>query len=150
MTAEKYLASEHEADEKHELFDGSIIERPRSSFTHVLIVSNVIRVLGQQLKGSQFSEFTSDLRVSLAERAFCYPDISVARPPFEVIPGLTDTLINPTVLIEVVSPCTRATDRNRKVPIYREIPSLMGYLLVEEECISVEYGFRSPGSAWEV
>jgi len=80
-----------------------------------------------------------------ARRAFCYPDIAVACFPFELIPGKTDTLTNPTILIEVLSPSTRAIDRNRKVPLYRDILSLMGYLLVEQERISVEYGHRIPG-----
>jgi len=151
VSPEDYLTWEHEAEEKHEYFDGEIVAMSGTTFAHSLIIRNMLRIFGDQLRGSECSEFATDLRVSVAaRRAFCYPDIIVACPPFDLIPGVTDTLMNPTILIEVLSPSTRTSDRNRKVPLYREIPSLMEYLLVEQERISVEYGNRLPGAGWHV
>lgn len=150
-TPEEYLELEHESSVKHEYLDGEIVAMSGTSFKHNLIVSNVSLSLGEQLKGTPCRVLGSDLRVSIpSNRLYCYPDISVACPTFSLIPGMTDTLVNPVFLIEVLSRSTRAHDRGYKLPLYREIPSLAGYLLIDQHRISVEYGRRLSGAEWRV
>lgn len=150
-TPEEYLELEHEASIKHEYLDGEIVAMSGTSFKHNLIVSNVSHALAEQLKGTPCRVLSSDLRVSIpSNRLYCYPDISIACPPFHLIPGLTDTLTNPVFLIEILSRSTQAHDRGYKLPLYRDIPSLTGYLLIDQYQVSVEYGSRISDGTWRV
>lgn len=150
-TPEEYLELEHESAIKHEYLDGEIVAMSGTSFKHNLIVSNVSLALAEQLKGTPCRVLSSDLRVSIpSDRLYCYPDISIACPPFNLIPGLTDTLTNPIFLIEVLSRSTRAHYCGCKLPLYRDIPSVTGYLLIDQYQVSVEYGIRISGGEWRV
>lgn len=150
-TPEEYLELEHESAIKHEYLDGEIVALAGTSFRHNLITRNLVRILVDQVRKTPCSEFGSDLRVAIpSHRLFCYPDMTIACPPFDLIPGMTDTLVNPTFLIEVLSRSTRAHDRGYKLPLYREIPSLAGYLFIDQYKVSVEYGHRVSGNQWQV
>ncbi|MDQ6676073.1 MAG: Uma2 family endonuclease [Acidobacteriota bacterium] len=150
-TIDEYLAWEMESASKHEYFDGKVVAMAGASFTHALIVSNLSRILAEHLTETPCREFGSDLRVSAAAgRLICYPDITVACSPFEFLPDAPETLTNPVFLIEVLSQSTRANDRGYKLPFYREIPSVRGYLLIEQDRVSVEYGRRISGAQWHV
>ncbi len=151
VTPEQYLEWERESPTKHEYFNGEIIALSGSSFDHNLIASNILRLFGEQLKGRRCREFGSDLRMAIgSQRLICYPDVLVACPPFEFLPQVADTLVNPVFVVEILSHSTRSRDRSFKLPHYREITSLKGYLLIEQEPVSLEFGcLVSPGQ-WTV
>jgi Uma2 family endonuclease len=147
-TAEEYLALERKAAYKNEFHDGEIYAMPGASRTHNLITFNIARELGVQLKKRPCEAYINDMRVKAAEaRSYHYPDIAVVcdTPQFE--DAQLDTLLNPTVLIEVLSPSTEAYDRGGKFAHYRKIASLREYLLVAQDQASIERYLRQ-GDVW--
>lgn len=138
-TPEDYLALERSADYKSEYVNGHIYAMTGASREHNLVAFNIARELGAQLKNRPCEAYIGDMRVKAAEaRSYRYPDIAVVcgRPEFEDSQG--DTLLNPTLLIEVLSPSTEASDRGGKFAEYRRIASLREYLLVAQDQPRIE------------
>ncbi len=147
-TAEDYLTLERSASCKSEFHDGQIYAMTGASREHNLVSGNIYRELSQQLKKRPCEAYINDMRVKAAEaRSYHYPDIVVvcATPQFE--DAHVDTLLNPTVLIEVLSPSTEAYDRGGKFAHYRKIPTLLEYLLVSQDQPSIERYLRQ-GDVW--
>jgi Uma2 family endonuclease len=138
-TAEEYLKLERSASCKSEFHDGEIYAMTGASRKHNLITVNIARELSVQLKKRPCEAYISDMRVKAAEaRSYHYPDITVVcgTPQFE--DAHLDTLLNPTLLIEVLSPSTEAYDRGGKFAHYRKIPSLREYVLVAQDQPTIE------------
>jgi Uma2 family endonuclease len=147
-TAEEYLARERSASYKSEFHDGQIYAMTGASREHNLITVNIARELSVQLKRRPCEAYMNDMRVKAAEaRSYHYPDIVVVCgiPQFE--DAQVDTLLNPTALIEVLSPSTEAYDRGGKFAHYRKIPTLREYLLVSQDQPSIERYMRQ-GDVW--
>lgn len=147
-TAEEYLTLERSAPCKSEFHDGQIHAMTGASRKHNLITFNIARELSTQLKKRPCEAYGSDMRVKAAEaRSYHYPDIVVAcgTPQFE--DTHVDTLLNPTLLLEVLSPSTEAYDRGGKFAHYRKIPTLCEYLLVAQDQPSIER-YRRQGDVW--
>lgn len=147
-TAEEYLTLERSASCKSEFHDGQIYLMTGASREHNLITLNIAGELRNQLKKRPCEAYINDMRVKAAEaRSYHYPDIVVAcgTPQFE--DAHVDTLLNPTLLIEVLSPSTEAYDRGGKFAHYRKIPSLQEYLLVAQDQPSIERYLRQ-GDVW--
>ena len=149
LTVEEYLAMERSSQEgKCEFVDGQIFAMVGASREHNLIGVNITRELSNQLKGKPCEAYANDMRVKAAEaKGYHYPDIVVVcgKPEFEG--GHLDTLLNPTVLIEILSSSTEAYDRGGKFAAYRKIQSLHEYLLVSQEEPFIERYVRK-GEAW--
>jgi len=136
---EDYLAQERIAEHKSEFMDGRIYAMTGASRAHNLITVNLARSLGNQLLNRPCEAYISDMRVKAADaHSYRYPDVAVVcgRPEFE--DEHADTLLNPTLLIEVLSPSTEAGDRGEKFVEYRCIPSLKQYILVEQDKPRIE------------
>ncbi|MCI0421816.1 MAG: Uma2 family endonuclease [Acidobacteria bacterium] len=134
VTPEQYLALDRKAEGKSEYYDGELFLMTGASRRHNLIVLNVGSELRAQLKSRQCEVYPSDMRVRIPNHTrYVYPDISVvcATPNFE--DDQDDILLNPTVVIEVLSASTEAYDRGRKFDDYRRIPSLQEYLLIAQD-----------------
>lgn len=147
-TTEDYLSLERNAPYKSECHDGEIYAMTGASRQHNLIVFNIARELGLQLKNRPCEAYVNDMRVkAVTARSYHYPDITVVcgTPQFE--DAHVDTLLNPTVLIEVLSPSTEAYDRGGKFAHYRKIASLCEYLLVTQDQPSIERYLRQ-GDIW--
>lgn len=147
-TAEEYLTLERSASCKSEFHDGQIYAMTGASRAHNLITFNLARELGIQLKKRPCEAYINDMRVKAVEaRSYHYPDIVVAcgAPQFE--DAHVDTLLNPTLLIEVLSPSTEAYDRGGKFAHYRKIPTLSEYLLVAQDQPSIER-YQRQGDVW--
>lgn len=147
-TAEEYLSLERSASIKSEFHDGQIYAMTGASREHNLISGNICRELSQQLKSRPCEAYINDMRVKATEaRSYHYPDIAVVcgKPEFE--DAQVDTLLNPTLLIEVLSPSTEAYDRGGKFAHYRKIPSLREYLLVMQDQPGIERYLRQ-GEVW--
>ena len=139
LTITEYLALERAADYKSEYSRGEMRPMTGASQKHNLIVTNIVASLHFQLRKQPCEVYPSDMRIKgEATELITYPDISVicGEPYFD--DSHKDTLLNPTVLIEVLSPSTAAYDRGDKFENYRQLPSLQECLLVAQEKMHVE------------
>jgi Uma2 family endonuclease len=147
-TAEEYLTLERSASIRSEFHDGQIFAMTGASRPHNLMTVNIGRELSLQLKNRPCEAYISDMRVKAANaRSYHYPDIAVVcgKPEFE--DAFVDTLLNPTLLVEILSPSTEAYDRGGKFAHYRKIASLQEYLLVMQDQPSIERYLRQ-GDVW--
>jgi Uma2 family endonuclease len=146
----EYLKREEAAEFKSEYDQGVIIPMAGASFPHNRIATNVVVALQVALKRKPCQAFGSDLRVQVREKAFVYPDALVICGEPEFAKGRNDTITNPTVIVEVLSPSTRAYDRGRKFELYRTLPSLQAYVIVDSEQPYVDYFQKRPDGTWEL
>jgi len=149
LTAADYLAIERQAQYKSEFYNGEMFAMSGASRRHNLIVLNIGGELRAQLRQSPCEVYVSDMRVKISHTgAYTYPDVVVAcaEPRFE--DAVVDTLLNPTVLIEVLSPSTADYDRGGKFERYRTLPSLQAYLLVAQERCHVVHYRRQSDHTW--
>ncbi len=148
-SAEEYLAIERLAEERHELIAGEILARPRGSRRHALIAANLVGGLGNPLRDRPCLVVGSHMRVAAATVGlYTYPDVVVVCGGAQFIDEGEDTLTNPGVIVEVLSPTTESYDRGKKFEQYRAIASLTDYVLVSQEALLVEHFVRQPGGAW--
>jgi len=148
-TPEEYLALERDSETKHEYFDGEIFAMAGATEPHVAIVTNLVISLGNQLKGRRCRVYSSDMRVKVsATGLYTYPDLAIVCGEREFEDDRRDTLLNPNVIIEVLSPSTEAYDRGKKFGHYRRIESLAEYLLVAQDTPRVERYLRQPDGDW--
>jgi Uma2 family endonuclease len=149
ITEAEYLAIERRSEVKHELVDGTMVTMAGASPTHVLIVTNLVVALGNQLKDRECTVYASDLRVKIQKSGrFTYPDVSVVCGRIELGTEQQDVLLNPRVLIEVLSESTKDYDRGEKFEQYRSIPSFTEYLLVTQDRHHVEHHVRQRDGRW--
>jgi Uma2 family endonuclease len=148
LTPEEYLAIERQSEYKSEYFDGEIFAMTGASRPHNLISINTAAALLQQLKDKPCEIYSSDMRVRVpATNLYTYPDVVVAcDPKFE--DDKFDTLLNPTLIIEVLSPSTASYDRIKKFGYYRMIQSLAEYLLIAQDEYKVEQYIKQPDGRW--
>ncbi|MDQ2808263.1 MAG: Uma2 family endonuclease [Chloroflexota bacterium] len=141
---EEYLAYERQAEYKSEYIDGQIIAMAGASREHNLVTTNLLRVISNQLLDRPCEVYTGDMRVKItAQGMYTYPDIvAVCGDPQFEDKGV-DTLLNPTVIIEVLSPSTALYDRATKFAYYRQLPSLQEYLLVAQDQRLIEHFVRT-------
>ena len=142
-TPEEYLALERKAEHKSEYVNGKIYAMSGASREHNLITTNISGELYAQLKGKPCELYSSDLRVKVSPTGmYTYPDVVVVcgRPALE--DDQFDTLTNPTLIVEVLSPSTEAYDRGEKFAHYRRLESLVEYVLVSQDKIRVEHFVR--------
>jgi Uma2 family endonuclease len=148
-TPAEYLAWERLQPEKHEFHGGEVFARAGATFEHNQIVVNVGAELREGLRQLSCRVCASDLRVKIPTTGlYTYPDASVVcgRPEFE--DDQLDTLLNPIVIVEVLSVSTEDYDRGTKFTNYRTIPSLRDYVLISTDRILVEYYTRREDASW--
>ncbi len=149
MSPRDYLRCERTAEFKSEFFDGEVFAMSGGSPRHSLLKANVIRELGNGLKGHPCTAYDSDLRVKVeATGLYTYPDASVICGPLEFDDDVRDTVLSPTLLVEVLSPSTEAYDRGKKFNHYRRIESLREYLLVSQDEAKIERFQRNADGTW--
>lgn len=150
ISPEDYLRLERDAEHKHEYYDGEIRAMAGAGYLHNLICANLTITIGSQLRGKGCSVVGSDQRLQiLSGSAFTYPDITVVcgKPEFNE-EKKPDTLLNPTLLIEVLSPSTGQHDRSDKFMLYRQVPSLQQYLMIDSGSIHAELYTRDDLGRW--
>jgi len=149
VSSQEYLALERQADSKHEYVDGEIFAWAGASRKHTLVAGNIFGELRHQLKGRPCEAYQSEMRVkAAASRAYVYPDVVVVcgEPQFE--DDYVDTLLNPTVVFEVLSKSTKSYNRLAKSAYYRTIESLAEYLLVAQEEYRIEQYVKQDAGRW--
>ncbi len=148
-TEEEYLQIERRAEFRSEFFDGEMFAMAGGTLRHSLIAANLVREIGNRLKGKPCTAFNSDLRLKIeATGLYTYPDLSVICGQPRFVDEHEDTIVNPTVIVEVLSDSTEAYDRGRKFEHYRQIPSLQEYLLVSQKETRVEQFVRQADHKW--
>jgi Uma2 family endonuclease len=149
ITPEEYLELERKAEFKSEYFNGEIFAMGGASPRHVLIVTNLVVGLGTQLRGKPCGVFSSDLRVKIpATGLYTYPDVVVLCDKPQYDDKQKDTLINPTVIVEVLSKSTKDYDRGEKFEQYRSIESFTEYILAAQDKFHVEHFARQTDGSW--
>lgn len=150
MTAEAYLAFEREQlDIKHDYLDGEVTGMAGASRQHNRIVTNIVIALGNQLRGRPCELYSSDMRVKVPITQLCtYPDITALCGDAQFEDDHVDTLLNPSVIIEVLSPSTEAYDRGIKFVHYRHIESLHIYILIAQDKPQIEIFRRQENGDW--
>ncbi len=149
LSPEAYLRLERQRPYKSEYLAGQVYALAGGSHRHNMIVANVLAALHSQLRRRPCIVYPSDLRVHVpGVKYYTYPDVSVACDPLHFADDEQDTLLNPVVLIEVLSRSTENYDRGRKFKLYRAIPSFQEYLLVAQDSIHIEHYVRQPDNQW--
>ena len=149
MTAEEYLAFERASETKHEFYDGAVLAMVGASYAHNLISMNTSVSLYVQFEGKPCRVLPRDMRVAVqTANSFVYPDITVVCGPPQFGYGSPDTLLNPTVVIEILSSSTESDDRGRIFQLYRTIDSLQEYLLVTQDTPRIEHFVRQSNNLW--
>ncbi|HEX7314373.1 MAG TPA: Uma2 family endonuclease [Pyrinomonadaceae bacterium] len=149
ITPEEYLAIERKSEIKNEYYAGDVFAMVGASKQHNLIAANVIRVLGNQLVDRPCNVYPSDMRVKVsATGKYTYPDVVVACEEELFDDAEKDTLLNPVLIVEILSESTEAYDRGKKFEQYQYIESLTEYLLITQEPYRVEQYVRQSNREW--
>lgn len=144
---EEYVALERRSETKSEYVDGAIVAMTGGSVEHSRIKFDLARILGSQLAAGSCQGYDSDLRICVDPMRYAYPDLTVVCGESRFEDAENDTLLNPTVIFEVLSPSTEAHDRGEKWGRYRQMPSLQQYVLVSQSQPLVEV-FTRTGDLW--
>lgn len=160
FTVQEYLEFEKASLERHEFYKGEIFEMhghgdflamSGAGNTHNIIFSNLLIELGNRLKGKSCQPYGPDLRVNIPENTlYTYPDISVLCGDLKKSADDEDTVIQPTLLFEILSPSTKNYDRGEKFMLYRDIPTLKEYILVDTKTIHIEVFRLNSTGHWEL
>jgi len=149
LTPEEYLHREKDAEFRSEYFRGEMFAMAGTSANHNLIVGNCVQTLGQQLKKKPCRVYPSDLKLRIeATGLYTYPDLSVVFGDPQIETNGGDVLLNPVVLVEVLSETTEAYDRGKKSENYRTIPSLKHYVLIAQDRHSIDCFTRKHDGSW--
>ncbi|HEX8676848.1 MAG TPA: Uma2 family endonuclease [Segetibacter sp.] len=148
-TAAEYLSFEREGEERHEYYKGEIYAMSGASFKHNIIEDNLRGTLYTFLKGKKCRSFGSNLRIHIPQNTlYTYPDILIVCDQPKLSDEYFDTLLNPAVIIEILSPSTANYDRGAKFDLYREIESLKEYILIDSTTIHFVHYIKNPDSTW--
>lgn len=149
-TPAEYLAFERaQNDAKHEYLNGEVILMAGASLEHNRIVSNLVATLHAQMRGRPCDVFSGDMRVHIAATGlYTYPDIAALCGEPQLEDSESDILLNPGVIMEVLSPSTEAYDRGAKFDHYRSIESLQTYVLIAQERAQIELFQRQEQENW--
>lgn len=144
----EYLAQERVARSKHEYVRGLVLAMAGGSPEHARLAGSLARLLGNAVQGRPCAVFSSDLRVRIVETdRSTYPDLTVVRGHRRTAPDDEDAIVNPTIVVEVLSDSTEVDDRGEKFAHYRRLPSLQEYVLVAQKARRIEV-YRREGQRW--
>jgi Uma2 family endonuclease len=149
LTQTEYLKIERAAEFKSEFFDGEMFAMAGGTAQHSLIATNLAAEFQNRLKNHSCTAYNTDLRIKIeATGLYTYPDLSVICGSLRFAAGTDDTVVNPALLVEVLSNSTEAYDRGRKFEHYRQIPTLQEYLLVSQTEPRIEQFIRQSNGHW--
>ena len=147
LTEEEYLEYERKAETKSEYYRGELFAMAGAKASHNIILSNLIRELGNLLRKKPCTVFPSDMRVRVnSSGLYTYPDISIVCEKPIYLDSKKDTLLNPSLILEILSESTEAYDRGQKFELYRNIPELKEYVLISTKYKKIESFIRNTNS----
>ena len=154
ITPEQYLEIERRAEFRSEYYQGEMfamagpLAMAGARRNHNLLAGNVFAQVHTQLRRRECEVYSNDMRVRVTTELYTYPDIAIACGQIEFLDANEDTLLNPTVIMEVLSPSTEAYDRGKKFELYRSLDSLREYVLVSSDRIQIERYSRQAEGKW--
>ena len=149
ISPEHYLEMERASDTKHEYYKGEVFAMSGASLPHNDIFHNVYGALTFFLKGKGCKPYGSDLRIHIPKDSlYTYPDISIICGKPQTTDIFRDNIINPSVIIEILSKSTKDYDRGTKFTLYRSIKTLKEYILIDSTSVSVEIFTRQEDNSW--
>ena len=149
LTPEQYLEIERKAEFKSEYYRGEMFAMAGASLAHISIVGNLTRDLGVQVRPGPCRVYSNDMRVCTGSSGlYTYPDVVAVCGQPRLLDGATATLLNPTVIIEVLSPSNEGYDRGLKFELYQSIESLSEYVLVAQDRMRVDLFTRQSDGNW--
>ncbi len=149
FTIEEYLEMETSSLQKHEYYKGEIFAMAGARMDHNTITVNLTSAIKQKLRGSHCRVFNSEQRIHVQENTlFTYPDLSIVCGQPITLNDDKINLINPAVIIEVLSPSTKSYDRGDKFKLYKELVSFREYILVESKSVLLEHFFKNDAGVW--
>src|SRR6185437_7975906 len=150
ISIEEYLEMENTSIEKHEYYKGEVFARSGAKVAHNAICGNLFVALSNKLKGKKCKPY-SDQRIHIQSNTlFTYPDISIICDEIVTLNNDDYNVLNPAVIIEVLSKSKKNYDRGEKFKLYRDIPTLKEYVLVDSETIHVEVFRLNENNRWEL
>jgi Uma2 family endonuclease len=151
LTEAEYLAIERKAETKSEFFRGEMFALAGTSPRHNVIAGNIFAALHAQLRGSPCRAYFSDLRAKAGHAGlYTYPDIVVVCGDARFEDAELDTLLNPKLIVEVLSPTTEGYDRGKKFEMYRTIESFTEYVLISQDRVHVERHVKLADASWRM
>ena len=151
LTSADYLRIEREATYRSEYYAGEMFAMAGGSPRHSRVKTNVLTQLNLRLQDQPCIPYDSDLRIRVSETSlYTYPDVSVICGELEFDDEHYDTVLNPTLIVEVLSPSTEAYDRGKKFEHYQRLASLREYILVSQDSARVERFLRNEDGTWNL
>ncbi|MEZ5425125.1 MAG: Uma2 family endonuclease [Pyrinomonadaceae bacterium] len=147
-TVEEYLNFERRDPSRHEFHKGKILAASSSSRRHNLIGSNTIIALGSRLRGHKCEIYVNDMRVKISDFDYCYPDVIIVKGEPKFDGNETDILLNPTIIIEILSRKTLYYDKTEKLESYMKMPSVSDCLLIKEDEMRIEHYAKQNSKQW--
>ncbi|MES1216862.1 MAG: Uma2 family endonuclease [Bacteroidota bacterium] len=149
ISPDEYLDMERASEEKHEYYDGFVIAMSGARLRHNQVVSNLMAKIGSYLQNKNCQILPSDMRISTPTRdAYIYPDASIVCGEPKLEDDKFDTLINPSVVFEILSPSTQKNDRGYKLLYYKNIPSLKEYIMIDASKRFIQVVRKEANGAW--
>jgi Uma2 family endonuclease len=151
MTYPEYLAFEDRSVERHEFLNGEVFAMGGGTIEHARLIAAVSRALGNALSARPCCVYASELRIRVrATGLTTYPDVSVVCGKAEADSEDPHAIVNPTLVVEVLSDSTEAYDRGEKAAHYRHLPSLREYVLVSQHRARIEVHRKNDAGRWEL
>jgi Uma2 family endonuclease len=149
VSEEEYLELELQADHRSEYWDGTIVAMAGSSIAHNQILRNLTHSVSSELRSAQCEQYNSDTRLYSPKcRTYFYPDSQIVCGKANYLKTEAETLLNPTVIIEVLSRSTEGVDRGYKFECYRSISTLQVYILIDQYSLAIDVHTRQEDGAW--
>ncbi|MFK8103436.1 MAG: Uma2 family endonuclease [Saprospiraceae bacterium] len=154
LTVKEYITQEQESNTKYEYHDGEIFALAGGSLNHGLLCGNIYAELRGKLKSKKSSckPYTSEIKLNIKDRkSYVYPDSMVICGALETSELDENSVTNPTLIVEVLSKSTANYDRGDKFFLYKQIPSLQEYILIEQDRPQVDVFYKKPGTdLWSI
>ena len=147
-TAEEYLKMERRQANKHEFSNGKIMATAGSTRRHNLICTNTIIAVGSRLRGNKLEIYANDMRVRLSASRFCYPDVIIVNGDAVFADNETDVLLNPTVVVEIMTNASGQNDKTDKLESYLAMESIRECVLIREDDMRVEHYSKQNPKQW--
>lgn len=149
LTPEQYLEIERKAEFKSEYFGGEMFAMSGAKRAHNLVAGNAFSELHRQFRQRQCQVYMADMRVQIpAAEMYTYPDIAAVCGEARFLDDQQDALLNPSLIVEVLSPSTEAFDRSLKFEYYKTVESVREYLLIAQDRIHADLYIRQSDGGW--
>lgn len=147
-TPDDYLMAERQSAGKNEFLNGRVVARSGSNRWHNLIVSNVAIAVGSRIHGAKTDLYVGNMRVKLRNNFICYPDVVIVNGEPAFADQNVDLLLNPTVVVEIISSATNTADKTQKLESYLALDSIRECVLVKEDEMRIEHYAKQNAKQW--